>query len=247
MSRPARTARLLVLLAGWVWALPARSISIDTFDTAQSVSLRTGLSDTQAAVTTGAASLGGTRDVVVTRDRTSLGTVTLDVDGSEPGLAVLSDPHFAAADWSLRYDGSLDSVPLHYSGLGGLDLTDAGNSDRLRIIVQANSLLGVGVLVTSSLDAQSFASAIIPASGSFVDFDVPFSAFAASGTNPADFAHAGSVIVSFGFLSTLDNPDLPLVARIESLATVPEPSTAVLLTAGLALSTGSRRRFARSA
>jgi hypothetical protein len=126
------------LLLALTCAGPAGALLIDDFDVGQSLSAGFGTTFAQGAVATGSGTVGGARDVIIAREPRPDGDVTVEIDAPEPGTARLSSGFAAAEGWSLRYDGSLDSLPLDPEGLGGVDLTDGGRSDRFRIVGRAD-------------------------------------------------------------------------------------------------------------
>lgn len=221
---------------------PARSLTIDDFEISQSLSAGPGASVAQGAVVTGPNSIGGTRDLVITRDPSRSGTVDAEIDGAEPGVALLSAARGTAGLWNFRYDGSLDSIPIDPSGLGGIDLTDGGSSDRLRIQVQTETAIGMTILVMTDATSASIAFGLLPVSASFAAIDIPFSAFAAESDAPADFTSVGAIILGFAFFETYD---ASLVARFASFSTVPEPASITLVAVGLAALTRRTRGSSR--
>lgn len=195
----------------------------------------------ESGVATAAGSLGGERFIVITRNPTSVGEDSISIGVGAPVADLTSTFCCSAAIWTLFYDGDLD-YSFNPIGLGGLDLTDAGASDRIRFSVRANMAVGVSILVTTSDSAQSFGDTFSSPSLSFIDVDVPFADFevASGATGPADFSHVGAVVIAFGFAGSHDQP---LTARLAGLRTVGEPATpGLLLLAGIGCVTARRRR-----
>jgi hypothetical protein len=240
IGRGAAIAAALALIGS-----SSRGATIDDFATTQSVSVGAGSSYGEGGAATAAGSLGGARFVEMTRTLGTPGSDSLQIGG---GVAELTSTFCcSAAVWALLYDGSLLS-PFVFdpTGLGSVDLTDGGSSDRLRFIAQVNSAVGVSILVTSSDAAQSYGETFFSPSSGFVVVDVPFASFRTVAAGPADFQHLGGVAISFGFFGTYDQP---LTARIGGIMSVPEPgpSGLLLLAAIRVLIARSRAPFTRRA
>jgi hypothetical protein len=209
-----------LILAGLVWSQSALAAVVDEFNTPHALLVETGESFGQSAVVTGVHSAGGTRDLILTRDPSRPGAAAVEIDTVESGIARLSSAFGLGAVWSFRYDGSLDSLPLNRTGLGGIDLADGGSSDRFRVVLHTEAALGATISVVTNESEASIAFVNLPATSSMAVVEVPFTDFAISSgsTAPADFSDVGAIIINFAFFS---NPSATHVARIESVSTVP--------------------------
>jgi hypothetical protein len=138
----------------------------------------------------------------------------------------------------LQYDGE-DAVNggepgnpiVDVLGLGGVDLSDGGTSDRFRFnIVSAQSqdgvALEVGIIIQGQGDGVATAAGFAPDSLTPSFYDLMFSNFqyANGGTFETVLQSARSITFIFN-PNSVPNADF----QIDGIATVPEPSTLVLL------------------
>lgn len=177
---------------------------LDTFNTEQFVEVSNAPLAFSVDATAAPEVLGGERDIYVHRVTGSLaGDLYGDVNLTIPNGATLSTGPGVIGSMHIVYDGAdgnggIDAI--NYTGLGGLDLSEAGAYDSFTF--SAASDLGVSVTIRVYSDAQNYSeiTLAVPADSNFTltDFTVPFADFAQAGAGPADFANVGAVEVEFG-------------------------------------------------
>ena len=184
-------------------ALEAQGIagtSIDDFNNAivQTVTANSG-SPTASDAADYAGALGGERDLQAQLTSGGAGeSVTID---SQSGRLLFSSTASAQGTFVATYDGDDDSgSSLTFTGLGGVDLTDSGNSIGIQARIradQANSTLRLRIYT----DGNNFSESIpFTVPGTNADTDVVF-AFAdfttgVGAAGPANFTNVGAIEVT---------------------------------------------------
>jgi Bacterial Ig domain/Bacterial cadherin-like domain len=145
-----------------------------------------------SSVTGGADILGATRDLEIRRTSGS-GTVSVEVAAGELAFAVAAA---TAGQLLATWDGDSDPGVLDPGGLGGVDLTTAGES-AFRVIVESATAGAQLVLeVYSDADHHSRAGRVLPAivatTAVLVDFSELLQPPGASG--PADLTQVGAIV-----------------------------------------------------
>jgi hypothetical protein len=226
-------------------------VIIDAFDTSQGPVGVSGtpagpMSAFNAAAASGA--VGGNREILVDRLSNNAGGVSADVNQSfTPGFAYAEGPN-TEGQVQIVWDGADNTQGINFTGLGGLDLTEGGLNNQIRIS-RTSDLGATGTLriytSQSNVSAVDFTIPASPSFGTFEDTLIPFSAF----TGSANFANVGAIEllldtdtglatdIAFRFIRT--EPQTPTPVGI------PEPSTIVLMLIGgsaLGISAIRRRR-----
>lgn len=114
----------------------AHALLIDSFDDSQEFS-RTTLGSTSDFIS-GPGILGGERDVRITVTATN-GVNSLHINGG-PGYFSHSQGSLVKGRTLLQWDGSDASMSVASPGLGGVDLTEGGINDRIRLRIVENDL-----------------------------------------------------------------------------------------------------------
>ena len=222
----------LFLLLG---TAPASALTIDTFDTDQSVSV-----PSPSGSVSGAGILGTERDMEV-----NLLTGT-DVTMATAGTSQLFYSHALGSTGSglIVWDGVDGSTGINFTGLGGVDFTDGGLSDALGVVVTLNDS-PAPITLTVYTDADNFSVGTIPLPGgilfgSSVMITEQFADFTDAGAlGGADFTNVGALTL---FIDGAGIP--PLDIGIDLVVTVaPEPASGGLVALGiLGLAYAGRRR-----
>ncbi len=194
-NRPAvrRLGILLLAAASVLRMAPSTHASapmdVDTLATDQAALTNAGSSTVAGGVDV----LGGHRGLALAR-RSGTGTVTVGVSGGVLTFSSASSPATrgeAVASW----DGDSDPLTLSPNGLGGIDLTSAGDAFRLRLLqATAGTELTLAVY-TSSENASAF-GLVVPAIAASTDIDVPFSSFVSLSGAGATFTSVGAVTLT---------------------------------------------------
>lgn len=219
---------------------PAAAGMIDDFSNSTS--------PTSAPSYTAGSMLGGERDAIVTGNPSPSFQATGGLATFTSGGELISGGVIA----QLVYDG-VDGASGNAYGLGGVDLTDGGASDRF--LLQVHSVAGPVDLTLrvweSGTAYSSYVFSGVNASGLYQAPFVSFSAFASGGNFAAANAvglfvqgldtpvGAGSEYITFDYLSTGGNPNSTAPGPI------PEPSSVALMGLGLAACGLLARRKAR--
>jgi hypothetical protein len=222
-------------------AIPAAAGMIDNFS--DSTSLTTAPSYTAGSM------LGGERDAIITGNPPPSFQATGGLATFTSGGELISGGVIA----QLVYDG-VDGSSGNIYGLGGVDLTDSGASDRF--LLQVNAVAGPVDLTLriweSGTAYSSYVFSGVNTSGLYQAPFASFSAFGAGGNFAAANAvglfvqgldtpvGAGSESITFDYLSTGVNPNSTAPGPI------PEPSSVALMGLGLAACGFLARRKARS-
>lgn len=170
---------------------------IDTFDTtAQSITASFGGTNPSFSVVPllPAEGIGGERDMFV---NATAGTVSMQADTPSTTNFLAFDVG-AASNGSriLTYDGvDGNAEVLATNGLGGLDLTNAGNSAGFRLKIGGEIGTNLVVTVNSGANTSTRTVAIPTTSGATPSaiLDIPFSTFAIGSGTGADFASVGAI------------------------------------------------------
>jgi hypothetical protein len=246
-----RRVALSFVLALGLAPVSARAFDIDNFDAAGTANQLFRLSGPNGTELTPRQTqdnvngvLGGERDLMVLVADLPAGVNPLPnalmgaIGRPTVGLLEIATSGNYGSQVHLQYDGE-DAVNggepgnpiVDVLGLGGVDLSDAGASDRFRFnIVSAQSQDGVALEVSVTIRGQgdgiATAAGFAPDSLTPSSYDLMFSQF--------QYANGGtfeSVIQSARSITFIFNPNSVPNAdfMIDSIVTVPEPSTVALL------------------
>jgi hypothetical protein len=238
-------AAALALCAG-IGQANAAPVLIDNFSTTQTLSATGANATNGSGVLTGADSIGGARFASIKNDANAGGTSNLNInDANNPNAFVAySNDVNTQSVLHMLWDGGTDAT--NNFGLGGIDLTSGGFSDRIRIASKSDA--GATGTITIFTDATHSSSATfsIPSglggtSDPFASVDLTFlSDFAGS----ADFTTVAAITLDINGPAALD-------AAIDFISAepppqVPEPMTLSLLGFGI-IGLGAARRRRRTA
>ena len=187
-SPPASLLPLLAAMSLSSLTTAKADIIIDPFNSYQSVSLGgdpPGAKNTFSALTD-PVTLGGERDVWLSRTSSNSGSVSVDVNGSFSGaLAYASSPNTLGYA-VITYDGTDGASGINYTGLGNVDLTQSGANTGIALATTSDN--GASAQFTIYTDATHFSTFNVPVASdpsftftryfaSFSDFSVGSGAF----------------------------------------------------------------------
>ena len=203
----------------------ARAVTIDTFDTtSHSITADSGSPFPVSSTISASEAIGGFRTLEIL-SVTGSSSATLEVITGGPGLLALSNAFGTSSTARVIWDAN-------GGGLGGVDLTESGNSDSIGLqlidIDQGNVSLTVTIFETAGAGG-SFASLLLPSAvlGQNVFEFNTFTNFADVSFNlvnkiTLDIAAGVASDLAVDFFETLENP------------IIPEPATIGLLGIGIA-------------
>lgn len=169
---------------------------IDSFDTTQQVARATGGTPNAASVAVATEAIGGFRKLVATLDQ-PFGTVAMAANDPGSGLARLDFSATATATGSrlVTWDGSGTSPgSTHFTGLGGIDLTEGGLNTGISIVVNADKAGVITTRLYTSASNYSTAAIAFPATGSGVStIFMPFSSFTATAGAGVTLTNLGAI------------------------------------------------------
>ena len=201
----------------------AQALLIDNFSDVQSLSHSSPGFISSTATTPGA--LGGKRDARVNVTASPAGnSLDLNIAGTQQTLSHSQGSRVTGTS-SIEWDGGNGAGSINTTGLGGVDLTDGGISDRLSVMVVETDLPSslsftiYDMLGGSASGVLNLGAVPVPTS-----FDLLFSNFVGT----VDMANVGAIKM---VISGSPNTDLT-IDFVETTHT-PEPSTLLLLGTGL--------------
>lgn len=234
------------------------SIVIDNFTTSQALSV----SGTPAGVksdfseSASAVSIGGFRDIFVSRTSANSGSVSADSNFSLPNVFAFSAGLGTAGSALLQFDGNDNSaITINPTGLGGISLLEPGVINN-RFRFQATSDLGGDVTVrlysgAGNVSTGRFLVAADP-TFTFQTYLLPFTSFTTTSGTGANFANIGAIEIELGTRSGVAVPGLDLAIDIVNVegdvapTAVSEPATLALVGLGSVLVGIFRRKKPRS-
>jgi len=174
-------------------AAPAATLTIDHFDTEQSLSAT--LNNPASGSVTAQGSdiiLGGERDARVTVLSGSPGTTSMAAVNSQ---LQHNQDSLITGQTLLQWDGQDGSINLNNTGLGGVDLTQGRTENGFAVTVLFNDASIPLVFTVYSGGNASTATLLLPGgqfSGS-INYYLPYAAFTTSAGSGADFANVGAI------------------------------------------------------
>jgi hypothetical protein len=224
----------LLLVAVTTSAARSATIMIDDFVTQQS-SLATAAAPANSSTASAPEAIGGERDmqVALISGKTAL-SLNVNPFGGE---LLIHDSGAQVRGYSLTvWDGmDMDPIALDPAGLGGLDLTDGGRNDKIRLSQVTADLTGSMLLTvydSSDASGNTWSQAVVALPGGIfasADIDVPFTNFTNVGAGgAASFANVGAISMRIENTTTGS-----LDVEMASIFAVPEPAACLLATFGL--------------
>lgn len=216
VTLPAKTSGLIAITAddadGTMYTV------IDTFDsTHQSVSANSSNKSNSSSAAASEA-IGGHRKLAVTLDQNT-GTISLSANDPDSGFAVLDYSATSTASGSRRVTwdgGSGAGNTLNASGLGGIDLTQAGANTGLAMIIGADKAGMITLKLYTDANNYSTATVEIPNTGGAATSQVfvPFSAFVVGGGNGATLTNIGAITLDVAANSTAADGQIDTIGAI---------------------------------
>lgn len=179
--------------------------TVDTFDTTgQTLQANSGTpTDSDSAVTAGAESLGGERDILVTH---SAGANNVDV-AVAAGLLSISTGAGTTGSVVISYDGAdADAINLNHATLGPVDLTtSSANAFQFRAGSEAGNTITVDVF-SSATDFSSTTVALPVTAGAVANEDmiIRFTDFSTGGGTGADFTSVTAIRMQVDMAAATD-------------------------------------------
>jgi hypothetical protein len=203
----------------------AQALLIDNFNDVQSLS-RSSVGSTSSTVTAPGA-IGGKRDGRVHVTSSPAGnSLDLNIDVGQPTLSHSQGSQVTGAS-IIEWDGGNGAGSIDHTGLGGVDLTDGGVSDRLRVMVLQDDLpASLSFTIYDTLGGS--ASGVLALPGFIFAGPTPFDLLFSSFVGAVDMTSVGAIKM---VISGLPNTDLT-IDFVETTHT-PEPSTLLLLGTGI--------------
>jgi hypothetical protein len=183
-------------------ALAAKT-NIDHFDTTQTISIvmPVPLPTTVVDSIADALVLGGERDVIATMTSGVNATDRLKVDVNPGGNSYFTYSSDVTINGTaeIQWDGSADATKsnLDYTGLGGIDLTEAGARDRILLGVTQDDV-PVNITIYVYTDASNWSYAVFGLTGGIQayaprTFTATFANFVVGGGTGVDFTNVGAM------------------------------------------------------
>lgn len=164
---------------------------IDAFDAPATPQVATANSGSPSGFSAETVSvLGGERDLVATH---ASGGLNVELSANAvAGTLALSSGTGTAGSGTASWDGIDGAAALNPTGLGGVDLTDGGNSTGLMITRNGDAIGSLTVIIHTDATHASSATASIPVVEETIF--LPFSSFSDTGAvGGADFTDVGAV------------------------------------------------------
>ncbi|MBM4001093.1 MAG: DUF11 domain-containing protein [Planctomycetes bacterium] len=182
--------------------------NIDTFNTtSQAVTALFPALTTDSDASVAPESVGGERDLYVELTSAS-GTLTLDVNGITTSILEFQASATATGTRLVTWDGAdSNATTLDPIGLGGIDLTDSGDSTGIELTVGADQNNGQ-ITVNIHTDGANYSTAVIdiPNTGGAATETVytALSSFAVGGGTGADFTNVGAIELRITGVAAVD-------------------------------------------
>lgn len=171
-------------------------IIIDDFSTNQAEVTVTFPPTGSIGSTTANSMAGGERDILATLTQGTIAgnSVSISVGGNTFNYTQTNGVSARAA---IAYDG-IDGLPAitNPTGLGGLDLTDSGNQDAIRVSIHSTDIQAqVSFFIyTSALDFSSLVLNVPSGISTETHFEFSFNNFNVGGGVGADFTNVGAIV-----------------------------------------------------
>lgn len=183
---------------------------VDTFATGQAV-LTAPPGGVSSVATAGPDILGQHRGLSVAL-HSGAGPATVQVSGGVLAFSVATTAPASRGEAVVTWDGDTDARTLSASGLGGVNLSAAGDAFRLTV---PSASAGVELTLTVYTDAgnASVYGLLLPAIGSPTDIDVEFGSFVTLAGTGANFTSVGAITLTVrGTGATLNLDRVQVVA-----------------------------------
>lgn len=201
-------------------AMGIQGTVIDNFDTtmqAISASMSTVLEQADSANTVPGEAVGGQRDLYVRLD-SATGSASMSANQNEPGVLDIDPSSSGIGTYIVTWDGpDNDPQNLDPTGLGGIDITDAGLSTGIAFrmgVDKANEFITIRVYTDAA--NWSEATKLLPftdgsPSGELI---VPFDDFVAMAGAGADFENVGALQIEINAQATAMDGQIDLVGAV---------------------------------
>lgn len=181
--------------------------SIDTFDTTAQVVTADIVTPTVSSAVAATEALGAERDLFVNLTSGS-GSIELSADTSTPNVLEFIASTTGTGSRIITYDGADgNAVTINPTGLGGVNLTNAGAVVGLRFRIGADQNSGeLTIRIYSNASDFSAATVPIPNTGGVASQDVVvrFTDFAIGGGAGANFSNVGAIQLEIAGVAAVD-------------------------------------------
>ena len=183
---------ILIVLSSFYTSIFAQVLVIDDFSDSHPLLFSVGSGSSTAGFNAGLM-LGGERDLDVSVSVGSIASIEVTTGVLNFGLtAGTTGNGFITWDGA---DGLPSSTDIDFTGLGGIDLTNAGTLDGINITIDSTDVVGSIVLTvyTDGANSSSFTLALPSGIAAATQFFLPFTSFSVNSGTGADFSNVGAI------------------------------------------------------
>jgi hypothetical protein len=204
-----KRAIVFALLIGLSMAniVSADTVGIDNFNDFQRVCDPTtgACPDSESAIATTNA-IGGFRTISIVKTAGDPVDSVSARSGSGTDFLSYSSDNFTTGSLMLVWDGNSNPATIDYTGLGSVDLINAGVPNTGIYLRQVTNDLEFTLRVEVYTNATdwSYGEVVIPAGSSNANFNIPFASFTTGGGAGATLTNVGAIVMEVANVESLD-------------------------------------------